>query len=53
MTSYIDYVAYGVFTEVGRSKLLHATSPFDWMELISLDGKTNLLGNVSASTRPL
>ena len=44
-------VAHGVLTEVGRSKLLNATNPFDWMELISLDGKTNLLGNVSLPFR--
>jgi len=41
MTRYIEFVADRLLTALGHSKLFHATNPFDWMELISLQGKTN------------
>jgi ribonucleotide reductase beta subunit family protein with ferritin-like domain len=41
MTKYIEFVADRLLTALGHKKLFHATNPFDWMELISLQGKTN------------
>merc|ERR1712046_239916 len=41
MTKYIEFVADRLLTALGHPKLFHATNPFDWMELISLQGKTN------------
>merc|ERR1719161_1483246 len=41
MTRYIEYVADRLLTALGHSKLYGVSNPFDWMELISLQGKTN------------
>merc|ERR1712056_154707 len=41
MTKYIEFVADRLLTALGQSKLFNASNPFDWMELISLQGKTN------------
>jgi ribonucleoside-diphosphate reductase subunit M2 len=41
MTRYIEFVADRLLVALGYSKLFHAKNPFDWMELISLQGKTN------------
>jgi ribonucleoside-diphosphate reductase subunit M2 len=41
MTRYIEFVADRLLTALGHSKLYNSTNPFDWMELISLQGKTN------------
>jgi len=41
MTRYIEFVADRLLTALGHSKMFKATNPFDWMELISLQGKTN------------
>jgi len=41
MTRYIEFVADRLLTALGHKKLFGATNPFDWMELISLQGKTN------------
>jgi len=41
MTKYIEFVADRLLTALGHSKLFGASNPFDWMELISLQGKTN------------
>jgi len=41
MTRYIEFVADRLLTALGHSKLFGATNLFDWMELISLQGKTN------------
>merc|ERR1712176_1042515 len=41
MTRYIEFVADRLLTALGHSKLFDAVNPFDWMELISLQGKTN------------
>merc|ERR1711953_1614214 len=41
MTRYIEFVADRLLTALGHPKLYHASNPFDWMELISLQGKTN------------
>lgn len=41
MAQYIRFVADRLLTQLGAPKLYHATNPFDWMELLSLEGKTN------------
>merc|ERR1719207_112404 len=41
MARYIEFVADRLLTALGHSKLYGASNPFDWMELISLQGKTN------------
>merc|ERR1712186_76062 len=41
MTRYIEFVADRLLVSLGHPKLFGASNPFDWMELISLQGKTN------------
>jgi len=41
MTRYIEFVADRLLTALGHPKIFFASNPFDWMELISLQGKTN------------
>lgn len=41
MKEYIKFVADRLMLELGCSEIYHAKNPFDWMELISLQGKTN------------
>jgi ribonucleoside-diphosphate reductase subunit M2 len=41
MSDYIEYVADHLFASLGLAKEYNTTNPFDWMELISLQGKTN------------
>merc|ERR1719432_564616 len=41
MTKYIEFVADRLLAALGHAKLFGASNPFDWMELISLQGKTN------------
>ena len=41
MTQYVKFVADRLLVSLGHSKTYHATNPFGWMDLISLQGKTN------------
>lgn len=41
MKQYIEYVADRLLVELGCKKYYNATNPFDFMEMISLQGKTN------------
>jgi ribonucleotide reductase beta subunit family protein with ferritin-like domain len=41
MTSYIQFVADRLLVQLGYPKLYQAQNPFDFMELISLEGKSN------------
>jgi len=41
MTQYIEYVADRLLLELGCTKMYNAENPFDFMENISLEGKTN------------
>jgi ribonucleoside-diphosphate reductase beta chain len=41
MNQYIEFVADRWLVELGYDKLYDATNPFDFMEMISLQGKTN------------
>jgi ribonucleoside-diphosphate reductase beta chain len=41
MSQYIEFVADRLLYALGYDKLYNALNPFDWMEMISLEGKTN------------
>jgi ribonucleoside-diphosphate reductase beta chain len=41
MTQYIEFVADRLLSELGIEKIYNSSNPFDFMELISLQGKTN------------
>ena len=41
MTQYIQFVADRLCLQLGYKKIYNVLNPFDWMELISLEGKTN------------
>ena len=41
MSQYIEFVADRLLVALGLPKYYKSTNPFDWMELISLQGKTN------------
>jgi len=41
MAQYIEFVADRLLVALGASKVYNTNNPFDWMELISLQGKTN------------
>jgi len=41
MSQYIEFVADRWLQELGYDKVYNATNPFDFMEMISLQGKTN------------
>lgn len=53
MTQYIEYVCDFWLSRLGCDKVYNSTNPFDWMELISLEGKTNFFEKrVSEYQRP-
>lgn len=53
MTQYIQYVADRMCVQLGYSKVYNSTNPFDFMELISLEGKTNFFEKkVSEYSKP-
>ena len=41
MTQYIECVADRLLVALGVAKIWGSKNPFDWMEMISLQGKTN------------
>jgi ribonucleoside-diphosphate reductase beta chain len=41
MTQYIEFVADRLLLSLGNEKFYGTANPFSWMELISLQGKTN------------
>jgi ribonucleoside-diphosphate reductase beta chain len=41
MTQYIEFVADRLLVALGQEKVYHTANPFPWMEMISLQGKTN------------
>jgi len=42
MTQYIKFVADRLSLQLGYKKIYNVSNPFDWMELISLESKTNM-----------
>jgi len=41
MAQYIEFVADRLIDALGYKKVYNTTNPFEWMEMISLQGKTN------------
>ena len=41
MSNYIEFVADRLLSQLGYKKLFNSKNPFDFMEMISLEGKTN------------
>jgi ribonucleoside-diphosphate reductase beta chain len=41
MSQYIEFVADRLLVELGNEKVYNATNPFDFMDMINLQGKTN------------
>jgi len=41
MSTYVEFCADRLLVALGAPKMFNATNPFDWMVLISLQGKTN------------
>ena len=41
MSQYIEFVADRLLMELGNDKIFNVTNPFDFMEMISIQGKTN------------
>jgi len=53
MSQYIEFVADRLAVQLGASKIYKTQNPFDFMELISLEGKTNFFEKkVSEYSRP-
>jgi ribonucleoside-diphosphate reductase beta chain len=54
MTQYIQFVADRLAQQLGLQKIYKVTNPFDFMELISLEGKTNFFEKkVSEYSKPM
>jgi len=41
MSQYIEFVADRLIVQLGYTKIYDSSNPFDFMEMISLEGKTN------------
>ena len=41
MAQYVEFYADRLLQSLGVSKVFNATNPFEWMTMISLQGKTN------------
>ena len=41
MSRYIEFVADRLAVQLGYEKIYNSTNPFDFMEMISIEGKTN------------
>ena len=46
MTQYIQFVADRLCVQLGYKKIYNVSNSFDWMEMISLEGKTNFFERV-------
>ena len=55
MSQYIEFVADRLLLQLGGEKVYNSQNPFDWMEIISLEGKTNFferrVGEYSLTTK--
>jgi len=45
MSNYIEYVADRLLVQLGYTKIYNTTNPFDFMEKIGMEGKTNFFEN--------
>jgi ribonucleoside-diphosphate reductase beta chain len=41
MSEYVEFVADNLLKDLGHKPIFNARQPFDWMDMISLEGKTN------------
>ena len=41
MNTYIEFIADRLLLQLGADKVYNVENPFDWMEMISIEGKTN------------
>ena len=41
MSQYIEFIADRLLVQLGCDKIYNVPNPFDFMELISIEGKTN------------
>ena len=41
MSQYIEFVADRLILQIGHEKIYNVSNPFDFMEMISIEGKTN------------
>lgn len=41
MSQYIEFVADRLLVELGNEKIFNVSNPFDFMDMISIEGKTN------------
>jgi ribonucleotide reductase beta subunit family protein with ferritin-like domain len=54
MSQYIEFVADRLAVQLGTQKIYGTQNPFDFMDLISLEGKTNFFEKkVSDYSRPM
>jgi ribonucleotide reductase beta subunit family protein with ferritin-like domain len=54
MSQYIEFVADRLAVQLGLKKIYETHNPFDFMDLISLEGKTNFFEKkVSDYSRPM
>lgn len=55
MQQYIEFVADRLSVQLGGDKIYESKNPFDWMEIISIEGKTNFFekrtGEYSLATK--
>tara|TARA_Y100000389_G_C17445102_1_gene511082 strand:- start:69 stop:1046 length:978 start_codon:yes stop_codon:yes gene_type:complete len=55
MKQYIEYIADRLSVQLGGDKIYESKNPFDWMEVISVEGKTNFfekrVGEYALSTK--
>ena len=51
MTQYLEFVTDRLLVEYGCDKVFNATNPFDFMEMISLEGKTNFFEKRVSNTK--
>ena len=49
MTQYIEFVADRLSVQLGCDKIYHASNPFDFMELISIDTKVNFFERTNSA----
>ena len=46
MSQYIEFVADRLSLQLGYDKIYESSNPFDFMELISVEGKTNFFERI-------
>jgi ribonucleoside-diphosphate reductase beta chain len=51
MNQYIEFVADHLLVSLGLQKIYNATNPFDFMDMISLQGKTNFFEKKVENTK--